>query len=844
MWTTISTRIREVTLSAIAIALKLVRRDINAGELWLFFFSLLLAVTCISSIQMFNARVSNTVDQQVATLLGGDLVLQSNSAISSQIIEKTKQLELKHTITTSFFSMVRTNGNLVLADIKSVGPDYPLRGYLKVSEQPFTPAKQTSRIPRPGTAWVQQRLLPLLGAKLGDKIKLGRSELTITSIVAYEPDRAGSWFSIAPRILINQKDLAQTEIIQAGSRINYKMLTTGEKKQIEVLSQWLKPKLRSDQRQINASQDRPQLAKILDKTSQYLNLASVISVILAGIAIALASQKYSYRHRNTVALMRCFGASNRSINLIFSMSLLIIASLGIIGGVCLGYFLQVTLENLFSGLINFNIAKANIVSAVPSIFIGLLLVFGFSLPQLLRLKNITPKKLLQTNTEEQLPNINPIIYGAALSTVLLLLWWQTQDLALLAILLLSFGASITLIFLLAQLAISIINKVHSWFRIGPRMGMLNLIRHRSNSLLHITAFAMIFLLMLILGILRHSLLSNWNNALPATTPNHFLINIPPNQASGLQQFLKDNKISNEPLYPLIRGRLTRLNSKAIQESLSEEQKKSRTLRRDINLTFRQHLPENNNLIEGSWWPELNTTAAVSVEQGVATRLGLSLGDTVGFTITGKIITAKITNIRSVEWTSFKPNFFFIFSPGLLEQFPSTYMTSFYLPPNQGAVLNKLIRQFPNITILDVAQITKNIQNIVKHVSLAITYILLFMVLAGLLVLVASIMTNIEQRKHNSAIMRANDATSALIRTMLLSEFIVIGLCGGLSAAVCSILCTWILSMYLFDNLVLISLWPLWVAPIISTTLISVTGYLGSISVLGSSPMQLLRTFDD
>lgn len=825
------------------IALKLVRRDVKAGELWLFLLSLLIAITCISSMQMFTHRVKKTIDQQVATLLGGDLVIQSNTAFKPEFTEKTKQLQLTQTITKSFFSMVRAKENLVLADIKSVNENYPLRGHLKVSQQPFAAPTMTTAIPKPGEVWVQQRLLPLLQAKIGDNVKVGRTQFVIASILEYEPDRAGSWFSIAPRVLINEKDLAQTGIIQPGSRISYKMLITGDQSQIEQLTDWLKPKLSSDQRVINANQDQPQLSKILDKSAHYLNLASVISVILAGIAIAIASQKYTFRHRNTVALMRCFGASNQSTTVIFSMALLIISTVAIVAGIGIGYFLQVLLENLFSGLVNFSLPKANLVSALPAVIIGLILVFGFSLPQLLRLKNITAKELLQENLNKHLPNINPFIYGSALTSVVLLLWWQSQDLTLLGVLILGFGGSIGLIFLLAKLAIWVINKIHIRFSLGPRLGMLNLIRHRSNTLLHITAFALIFLLILILGILRHSLLSDWNKSLPANTPNHFLINIPSEKATELQQFLTTKKVSKEALYPLIRGRLLRLNNEDIKDSVPEEQKNSPTLHRDINLTYRQQLPKNNSIIEGSWWSKDNRAALVSVEQGVAERLGLHLGDRIEFNIGGTAISAEISNIRTVEWTSFKPNFFFIFNSGVLEQFPSTYMTSFFLPPNRGEVLNELISKFPNITILDVAQITENIQKIIQHVSLAITYILFFMLSTGVLVLVASIMANLDQRAHNSAIMRANGATSTLIRTMLLSEFTLIGLLGGFCAAICSIMCTWILSIYLFDNVLAISLWPLWFAPLASAILIAVTGYLGSLKVLRSTPMQLLRTFD-
>ncbi|MCB1828369.1 MAG: hypothetical protein KDH94_08065, partial [Coxiellaceae bacterium] len=441
------------------------------------------------------------------------------------------------------------------------------------------------------------------------------------------------------------------------------------------------------QRIIDARFDRPSLSQVLDKTNHYLNLAAVVAVILAGIAIALASQKYCQRHQNTVALMRCFGTSMPTILLLFTLGLILLCVISIFSAVIIGLLSQAVLEALFQGLINFTLPPARISAGLPAALIGLLLLLGFSLPQLLRLRNVSARQLLH-QSQSELPTQNPLVYGSAMVAVTLILLWQTSDMTLLILLMVAFSISMSVMYLLGLLLLKGLGYIHQHFTSAWRLGLLNVIRHRSNSLLHITAFGTTILVLSLLGIIRNDMTLSWQDDLPDNTPNYFLVNVAPKQTDALNAFLAQNAIHAEPLYPIVRGRLTERNDKPIIETLNTEQQQTRALYRDLNLTFRVAIPPGNTLIKGDWWSSDETAKLVSLEEGVANSLGLQLGDNIGFTIAGRKVNADIVNVRKVSWTSFKPNFFMIFTPSVLSQFPVTYMTSFYLPPSKTAFLSE------------------------------------------------------------------------------------------------------------------------------------------------------------
>lgn len=828
-------------MNLLTMAAKFVHRDIRAGELWLLMISLILAVTCVSSIHLFTDRIERALKIQAATLLGGDVVFLSNQPISEMIPNKARELNLTTTKTTTFYSMVASKENLVLAEVKAVSLPYPLRGELKISDAELVQGAATRMLPMAGEVWIQARLLKQLGLRLNDAVKIGRAEFIIKKILVYEPDSVGSWFTIAPRILMNQQDVERTGVIQPGSRIEYRLLLTGQEERLNRFSDQIKSSLQPGQKLVNSNTDRSNLANILDKTQDYLNISGVIAVILAGISIALSSQRYCQRHQNTVAIMRCFGASMPKIMMIFLLSLFMISLFSIMLGLSLGLLLQNLLEIVFSGLINFQLPPTKLMASLPAIYVGLLLLAGFSYPQLIRLKNVSAAQILK-RSQIKLPRQNALLHFSAIVSVMTILFWQAHSVKLVLILSLSLLFSATIMIISANGLLLLLQKNQNAFEGGWRMGVINVIRHRTNSILNVAAFGVIFLILLLLTLLYTNLTVSWKSDLPKRTPNFFAINISPDNTQELVKFLTENNIHSESLYPMVRGRLTMINQKPISDVLNPQQENDESTKRDLNLTYLKNLPPGNIIVQGQWWDDNSKALLVSVEEGFANRLGLKLGQMIGLNVSGQVVSAQIVNIRRVSWGSFKPNFFLIFTPGVLDQLPATYMTSFYLSNSETPLLISLNKQFPDVTLIDVADIIAKVQSIITNMTIVIFYVLFFMFSIAFLVLVTSIRVNIKQRSHDSAIMRAQGAQSWQIRQMLLMEFVTLGALAGFCAGVTSVLCCWILSLGWLAFPIHISLWPIWITPLVSGLLIGCVGYFTSLPTLRASPMMLLKTF--
>lgn len=831
----------EANVNILIIASKFVRRDLRAGELWLFILSLVLATTCMSSIQFYSDRIEKAMKFQAASLIGGDRVIVSNRSIDKTILDMANKYYLMSSLTTSFYSVVLANDKLVLADVKAVASPYPLRGQLITTTNKNERGEIEGAVPKSGEIWVQSRLLQESGSELSDIIKIGKAKFIVKKILIYEPDRAGSWFSIAPRILMNQSDLPKTDIVQPGSRIEYRLLLKGDEKNLAQFDRLIKPILEPGQELIDADSDSKNFSFIKNKMHDFLNLSVIISVFLSGVALALATKNYCRRHRKTVALMRSFGASFTRIISLFIIGLLLLFSFSLVVGVSFGWFLQKLLEILFSGIINFPLPSARIMSAIPAVFIGLLLLVGFSLPQLIRLKEVASQELLRANNKK-LPDQSGLVYGFALLSVIIILFWQTQNIKLLFLVILAIGCGVSVMYIFANVLIYLLNQIQRQFISAWRVGLVNIVRHRSNTILQMISFGLIFLVTLLLVSIYNDLTIKWQSDLPKNTPNYFMINIAPSQLQKLSDYLKTNNIVSEPLYPVIRGRLTKLNDKPIKQSLTVDQQSDNALSRDLYLTYRDTIVPGNQVVAGEWWPENSQQAFVSVESGVADRLGLKLGQKIGLNISGTEVDATILNFRQVSWTSFKPNFFMIFTPIILDKFPQTYMTSFYLDKKQTSLLVSFNNLFPDITIIDIADIILKLQAIISQLTMAMTYLLFFMLAIGLLILIAGVMANIQERSHDTAIMRAQGASSAQLRKILLAEFLSLGALAGISAGMTAQFGRWILSLWFVDFPIHFSIWLIFVTPLVSSLLIGVVGYMSSMRVLRSSPMMLLKSF--
>jgi putative ABC transport system permease protein len=827
-------------IQTLRLASRLLKRDWRAGEIQALLFALAIAAASTTAITAFSERLKGVFGEQTSELLGADLVVESSRTLPSSWLKHADQRGLRRTGAVEFASMAVADSGLQLVAVKAVDNDYPLRGAVRIMAEPFGVETAATQMPEPGTLWIESRLFAQLKLKPGDTLRIGEADFRVVQILGFEPSRGGDILNLSPRVLIHLDDLPRTRVIQPGSRVSYRALFTGANENIESYRQWLEPQLAEQDRLIDARTSRPAIGNALDKAERYLGLASLIAIGLAGIAVAMAARRYSLRHYDTSAMLRCFGAVQRDIVMLYLWQMLLLGLGGSVVGAAFGWLAQLGLVQLLSDLLPVTPPQAGPLPVLLGIATGFVTLAGFALPPVLRLRQVPPLRVLRRDLEP-LPPRAWLVYGLALLTLFVLMWRYTGDARL--TLLIAVGVAITVLLLLG-IALLLLRGTR-WLRQGAgtswRFGINSLWRRGAASIGQIAAFGLVIMAMSLTALLRVDLLESWQTQLPDDAPNQFVLNILADERANFAAFLKQENILSAPVYPVVRGRLSAINGMPVRQAVTKEAQDNNALHRDLNLTWRKTLPEGNRLIAGTWM-NMATDAGipVSVENKLAENLGLKLGDKLEFLIAGQLLDAHITSLRSVEWDSFRPNFYVMFPPGVLEHYPSSAMTSFYLAPGQQPVLQRLVALFPAVTVLDVGALLGEVRRIFQQVTLAVEYILVFVLLASLAVLLAVLAASHDERIQEGALLRALGASRRQVRSGHLAEFILLGLLSGLLAAAGTELIAWLLYTRIF-HLDYAWHWPVWLAaPLCAALVIALAGLSGTRTVLSRPPAVLLR----
>jgi len=825
-------------MSRFNLALRLLWRDTRSGELTVLLCALIIAVTSSTAIAVFSDRLQRTMTLQTAEFIAADLAIASPDTIPDTWLAKAGQLHLSRAQTVEFSSVLIEHDELLLASIKAVSANYPLRGFLKTTDDDYATETIVHQGPEAGAAWVEKRVLSALKLQLGDVLTVGEKPLTITRIITYEPDKQGNFYSFSPRVMINDGDLQATGIVQPGSHIHYFFQFIGETPALNAFNQWLKPQLNPSQRLMDIHEDRPELGSALDRTQRYLGLSSLLVVIISGVAIAMATRRYSERHFDSVALLRCLGCKQHEILRLFSSQFIVLGLIASSIGGLLGWFAQQGLFLLLKDLLPQQLAAPNILAVSFGFIIGIAVLLGFALPPLFRLKQVSPLRVLRRELEP-LPGSAWLSYGLALGIIGLLLWRYTDDIEMTATLL---GVGAVSLLVLGMLVSALLGAVHKrlpLMNLRWRFGLQGLTRNRLATVSQILAFSLTLVTMILSFTVRNDLISNWQRQLPDNAPNHFALNIFPDQLTAFQQTLKQQHIDGSRFYPVVRGRLVEINNTPVQKRVRKESSGENATHRELSLTWARHLPDENKITAGNWWSD-DKTGLVSVEQKLAESLNIKIGDRLRFTVGSRQILADVASIRSLRWDTMKPNFYMIFSPGTLDAYPSTYLTSFYLAPAQKNVLNTLVKQYPNTTIMEVDLILQQFKTMLSQLTQAVNYLLYFALMAGFAVLYAAVYAGLDNRIYESALMRTLGANRALLRTAHIIEFGVLGGLSGVLAVIISealvyALYTWVMDMAYHADFYL---W-LWV-PLAGALSVGLAGCWGLRGVLDKAPLRVLR----
>ena len=826
-------------IQEIRMALRLLARDFRSGELTLIAVAVMIAVAGVTTVGFFTDRVNLALNPQANQLLGADLVISNDRELPAAISDEAKRRQLNVTQMLRFPSMAQRGDKNVLADIKVVAKGYPLRGEVRIADKLYAEDRRAQGIPEPGFVWVDERILSQLSVTVGEKIVIGNRDLQIAAVMTQEPDAAVGFINAGPRVLLNADDLAATGLVQTGSRIRYRLQIAGVAEAVDEFREWLEGRLEPGQRIEGIRDARPEIRSALERAEKFLNIAALVSVLLAAMAIALAARRFLQRHLDACAMMRCLGASKGQLMRLYFMHFAILGLAASIIGCVVGALAQQALAHWLGTLVAVDLPRPGTLPLLQGMVIGLALLLGFALPPIIALGRVPAMRVLRRDLGA--PDSRGVAaYALGYAIIAGMIFWKASDFRLGLFVVLGFTGA-TLIagaasWLLLKAVSGLRNRGISW-----RFGIANLRRRPLGTVVQVIALGLGLMALLTLTLIRNDLLLAWQTSLPPDAPNRFLVNIQDDQITPLKRFFAGHGIAAPLMHPMIRGRLVKVNERSVSAADYADERAKRQIEREFNLSWATTVPKDNLITAGRWWSsDPASREQFSMEDGIAQRLGVKLGDRLTFDIAGNAVTATVTSLRKVNWDSFNVNFFMIAPPGLLDGQPVSYVTSFHLPPRNNELLNALVKQFPNLLVIDVAQVMAQVQKMIAQVSKAIQFVFLFTLLAGLVVFYAAIASTQDDRIQQAAVMRTLGASRAQLTRAHLAEFAVIGALAGLIAAAGGSGLGYVLAAKVLN--VSYNLSPLaWLAGVVCGSAgIALAGHLGTRRVLATPPMRVLR----
>ncbi len=787
----------------VRIGLRSLWRDLRSGELRLLMVAVTLAVAALTAVGFFADRLQGGLQRDARQLLGGDAVVSSDKTTPQAFIDKARSLGLQSSTTVGFPTMGRATesqgGASKLVALKVVEAGYPLRGRLTVAPTPDTPGQTTREVPAKGEVWVDAPLLEALGLAMGDGLLLGDATLRISRIIVLEPDRGGGFMNFAPRVMLNRADLEATRLVQPASRLTYRFAVAGEDPPVKQFAQWAlqeieKPEVRGV-RVESLEGGRPEMRQTMDRAEKFLNLVALLAAMLSAVAVALAARGFAANHLDDCAMLRVLGLSQRTIALSYTLEFAVIGITASALGVAIGYGVHYVFVLLLAGLVDATLPAASLWPVVFGLGMGLTLLFAFGLPPVLQLAQVPPLRVIRRDVGNLKP-ASLAVLGIGVAGFAALLLAASSDLMLGLIAVGGFAGAVLLFAALSWLAVKLLRRSVSestaprWLVLATRQ----ISARPAYAVVQVSALAVGLLALVLLVLLRTDLISSWRKATPPDAPNRFVINVMPDQGDAFQKNLRDAGVKNYDWFPMIRGRLVAVNGKSVAPDDFADDRAKRMIDREFNLSHSATKPQHNEVIAGRWTDE--EAGAISVEESIATTLNLKLGDALRFDIGGMPVDAKITSLRKVDWGSMRANFYAIYPVSKMADVPVTYMSAFKAPVVKGFD-NTLVRNFPNITNVDVSATLSQIQRVLDQVVRAVEFLFGFTLAAGLVVLFAAITATREERAREFAIMRAVGAQAALLRQVQRAELAGVGLLAGLLASLVAMVVGWGLAKFVF-----------------------------------------------
>lgn len=834
-------QIRDVSwLRGLALSLRMLARDGRAGELRVLVVGLLIAVSSLTTVAFFADRVRQALSLEASQLLGADLVVVSDRALDPALAQEAARRGLSSVETVRFPSMTLREGRSQLTEIKAVAPGYPLKGRLTIDDGRNAVDRPPGTIPAPGTVWVDERLLARLDMHVGDSLALGTRRFRVAARLTEEPETTVGFLNLGPRLIMNMADLPSTGLIQVGSRVTYRLGVAGAPPAVQAFRAFAQARSGPGQRVEDVRDARPEIRSALERAEKFLGLSALLSVLLAAVAVALAARRYLRRHLDGCAIMRCLGASQRLILRLYVQQFVALGFAASAVGCALGFAGQAVLSVLLQPLVGVQLPLPGFVPVLQGFVAGFVLLLGFAIPPLVALRKVPPLRVLRRDLG--LPDTAGLAgYAVGVAALAALILWEAQDPKVGVYVLgggvgTMAGCALVTWALMRAFAWTGARSGFAW-----RFGLANLRRRPLATITQVVALGVGIMALVLLTLVRGDLLASWQKSLPPDAPNRFLVNIQPEQLAPLQAFFRDNGLQAPELFPMVRGRLIARNGVPVSSGDYPDDRAKRLIDREFNLSWAVRMQPDNALVAGRWWSEADRGHALfSVEEGIAHTLGIKMGDRLTYDVAGSELEGSVASLRKVEWDSFRVNFFVVAPPGVLEAYPASYVTSFHLAPDRSELMDRLVREFPNFLVIDVAAVLGQVQRIMDQVVRAVEFVFLFGLLAGLVVLFAAISATHDERVFDAAIMRTVGATGRQMLSAHAAEFAAIGALAGLLAAIGASLLGWVLATKVLSLPYAVSFWVWLVGLAGGTAGVLLSGLLGTRRVIRTPPMEIFR----
>ncbi len=827
-------------MRALSFAIRSFGRELRSAEVLVLLAAVILAVAALTAVGFLTDRIGKAVARQANEVLAADLRLRSQDPIPNLWRDVAGDYGLRTADIISFPTVVFAGDDSALSTVVAVSNGYPLRGTVRIADQLFSEQREASGIPEPGEVWADSALLARVGADVGDSLIVGELDLRIAAVATYRPDQSIGFASLAPSLLMNIDDISASGLIGEGSRVRYALLVAGADADVSGFNDAIQEELSDSVRMRSQEESSERAVNAADRAQRFLSLTAVISLLLSAVVVAMSARRFALRRMDTVALMKSLGATQRFVIAVVLVQLLMLGVIGVVVGSAVGFVAEKLLSWILADIIAGDLPDPGLMPVILASGSALVLLVGFALPSLIQLRNTPSLRVLRHDAMPPSPS-RILVAGLSLAAVAALLYSSVGDATMLVILLGGIVVIATALYIVGRGLVALMGHFRSGVGVAWRYGLANVARRGRASAVQVVAFGIGLTVLLLLTLVRTDLLESWRRTLDEDAPNHFLINIQRSERDSVANIFVSQGIDPPDFAPLVRGRMTTINGVPVSERTYPEADARWFVSREQNLSWASRLSSSNEIVEGEWWSaDHDGPPLVSIEEDIAIDTGLTLGDRLQFEIAGQDLEAQIASVRKINWDSFQPNFFLMLSPGALDDYPASFIASMRVEPEERSALVDLVRAHPTISVIDIDSVLQQVRGIIEKASLAVQAVFFFTIAAGIAVLFAAVQSTIDERRFESALLRALGAAKRTVFSGVMAEFAALGTAAGILASAGASILAAVIAVELFQLPYEFN--PLlWIVGVTAgLVVVCASGYFAARSAINSAPIDVLR----